>query len=395
MKVFVLINLFCLLGLMAQAAPVDLKVKSNKSIEQRILDLERQQAEFDVWYSDFYLQSKGRVTPFLSEKISIGGFFESAITHLSGPDTIGQTSANTHALGLNITAEFDESIRFSTQFISTLNYTLENPHNNPALALGQRGFGVPNLLAVVAQGYVEYRKNDAFVLQTGLGYVPFGHAFQQREPVLFKRRGGPHMLAAASGNSVGMAFPLWMGLHLQGIFPTEVGFLGYNLYSFSPSTNPKTLGGGSRFSWSNSKNVTAGISIQTGENIGNSFYSYGTDININLDRMGLVIEYARSVVSDSSKPLVSYYAEPYVNLADGVWLVYLSADYIDNPNHVVGAVNDAYEKWQLGAGLNWLPIPNARFRLGVFNNDYIGDTDSIGGQRRDYVNVDFSVGLAF
>jgi hypothetical protein len=390
----IFVNLFFLLNTLSVAAPAPPPAIA-KTIEQRLHELEIQKAQFDQWYSDFYFQSKGRITPFLGEKISFGGFFETGITHLSGPDTPGQTSANSNVLGINIAADFNERMRFVSQFLSGFSYVFQNPNNNPNLTPSQRQFAEPSIASLVAQAFVEYRKSEAFSIQSGLGYVPFGHAFQQREPVLFKRRSGPQLVSAADSNSVGIAFPLWMGLHALGNFSLNTGRIGYNLYTFSPSTNSKTLGGGSRFWWSNSKNVTAGVSLQSGEDLNHSYYSYGADVDVKIKNFGFLLEYGKSVWSGSAKPLVSYYFEPYYDLYEGEWLVYAAADYIDHPNHSLGAVVDAYEKWQLGFGLNWLPIPNARFRFGIINNDYINETDSIAGQRRDYYSIDLSVGLAY
>src|SRR5688572_29309094 len=95
------------------SAPV--KTSTSKSTEQKLKDLERRMRDFEEWYSEYYVQSKNRVSPFLGEKITIGGFFETALTHLGGPDTQSQNSANSFLLGINLTAEFDENTRFVTQ----------------------------------------------------------------------------------------------------------------------------------------------------------------------------------------------------------------------------------------------------------------------------------------
>ena len=366
-----------------------------KNIEKRLLELENQQREFEQWYSEYYLQSKNRVSPFLGEKISIGGFFETSMTHNEGPDTESQTVADSHALGINIAADFNDRLRFVSQYLAVLSYSFLNPNNNPGLTQPERTFGSVSFLSLVAQAYIEYRQNEAFNLQMGLGYAPFGVAFQQREPVLFKRFNGPQMLSAASAKSVGLAFPLWMGLHLQGIFPMQNGRSGYDLYTFSPSTDPEGLGGGSRLWWSNSQNFTIGVSAQTAEQLDSSYYSYGTDVNLEFEKWGLVSEYAKSVTSGDAPDIESYYVEPYINLVQGQWLIYAVADYINNQGNAVGAVADPYEVWEFGGGVNWLPIPNARFRLGALTHDYQKNTDTINGQRRDYFSIDFSMGAAF
>lgn len=394
MKILVILILCFSFVNWAMAAP-DAKVVKTKSIEQRLLELERQQREFNQWYSEYYIQSKDRISPFLGEKISIGGFFETGVTYVEGPDTSAQTSANSHALGINIAAEFNERIRFVAQYLTGLAYTFQNPNNNPGLTPTQRQFGVPSIASLVAQAYVEIRQSEAFIIQTGLGYVPFGQAFQQREPVLFKRRNGPLMVSAGDAADVGLAFPLWMGVHVLGSFNLNTGRAGYDIYTFTPSTNPKTMGSGTRLWWTDSQYVTMGVSLQGAEQATNSYYSYGADVDVKLNSFGVVAEYARHVLSGGLPASSSYYVEPYFRFYDEKWLVYGVADYINNRSHTVGAVADPYEKRAFGGGLNWLPIPTARFRLGFLSHDYIEDTDTIAGQRRDYTSLDFSTGLAF
>lgn len=87
---------------------------------------------------------------------------------MGGPDFSSQTSANTNILGINLAAEFNERIRFVTQYITVLGYTLTNPNNNPGLAPTERQFGTPTFGSLVAQAYVEYRKSELLVFQTGI-----------------------------------------------------------------------------------------------------------------------------------------------------------------------------------------------------------------------------------
>jgi hypothetical protein len=379
-------------------ATTTMSAGSGKTTEQRLRDLEERQHEFEQWYTDFYLQSKDRVTPFLGEKISLGGFFETGVSYYEGNDMPSQISANTQLLGINLAAEFNEKIRFVSQFLIATVYSLQNPNNNPLLTAPnppQRQFGQAVIASLVAHAYVEYRQSEAATFQSGIGYVPFGSAFQEREPVLFKRRSGPQMLGAGDASLVGIAFPLWMGVHMYGAVPFKKGRVGYDLYTFSPSTNAKSVGGGTRFWWSDSQIITLGASAQTADQgARGTFYSYGTDATLNLSMGGLIAEYAKSVTS-GLKAIESYYIEPYYNFEDGEWVVFLAADYINNPVRTVGTVPDPYEVWRYGGGVNWLPIPNTRFRLSYLANDYLNSTDEIAGQGRDYYTVDFSVGVAF
>ena len=366
-----------------------------KSIEERLSELEHQQRENENWYNNYYVLSKNRMTPFLGEKISFGGFFETTMTHMSGPDTLSQTSADSNALGINLAADFDDRFRLVTQYINVFNYIMQNPHNNPALTPSQRQFGSYFFGTYVAHAYLEYRHSDALVIQTGLGYVPFGAAFEQREPFLFKYRQGPQMLGSSENSSVGVAFPLWMGLHLSGTFDLENSRYGYNVYTFSPSSNTKTLGAGGRIWWTNSNNLKLGTSIQTGEQAANYYYSYGIDANYKVQHFEFNTEYARNVASGGVASIESYYFEPSYAVGDGEWIVYAIFDYLKNPLHTDGATADSYEKWITGTGVNWLPIANVRLRLGILQHDYVGATETLAGQRRDYFTIDFSAGIAF
>ncbi len=374
------------------AAPAS---KAPKSAEQRLLEVERRLRELDEWYNEYYLQSKNRVSPFLGEKISFGGFFETAITHIGGPDMETQSSINSQLLGINLAAEFEDNTRFVTQIINGLSYTLSNANNNPGLTPAKRQFGAFAFGTLVAQAYLELRKSELVVLQMGLGYVPYGISQQQREPVLFRRRSGPQLASTSDGTSIGIAFPLWMGLHLSGSSSMEKGRTGYNLYTFTPTMNSKTIGGGSRLWWSDSQSLTLGLSLQTADQGTRGYWnSYGADIKYEAEKGGLVAEYAKSK-SSGEKDIESYYVEPYWTLKDGEWVIYVAADYINNPNRVVTSVADPYEIWRYGAGVNWLPIPNVRLRAGLLKNDYLNSTDTIAGQERDYYAIDLSAGVAF
>lgn len=371
------------------------------SIEKRIERIERKQRALEQNQSNLYkrfVEGTGVVSTYLSEKVLFGGYFETGITHLYGESMETQTSANSHVLGLNITAEFSEKIRFSSQVLTGLAYSLLNAHNNPNISPAQRKFATPVYGSILAQAYTEYIFDTYLNIQLGLGYVPFGYSFQVREPLLLRRRGGAQMTNAASATTPGIAFPLWMGLHVHGNFIKDHTRWGYNLYTFSPNTNPGTLGLGARL-WSEpSAPLTIGISAQSGQQGSDTYYSYGLDLNLKYRRAGILSEFATvSMISGSSAPQ-SYYIEPYAFIDDGShFLLYLAADYLNSPNSVNSAslIADPFQKWAWGAGINWLPLSFTRVRLGYLMHDYIGQTETINGQARDYSSVDLSVSAAF
>jgi hypothetical protein len=373
----------------AQSTSAD---KRLETIEKKIRDLELRQTGI---YTRV-VEGTGRVVTFLGTTTSFGGFIETALTDLEGDDMEHQVSANSTMLGLNISSKISDELFFSSQVLTGLVYTLQNPHNNPAVTPSERQFDGVFFGSLVAQGYVEYRRSTDFNLQAGMGYVPFGHAMAQREPVLFHRRGGPQMANSSDSNNVGIAFPLWIGLHMHGSTTLDDKACGYNLYTFTPSQNTGTLGGGLRFWWKLSDDLALGVSGQAGKQRDDNSYAHGFDVHWSDGHREVTAEYARNEVVNAPDVL-SYYLEPSVKVADTDWLIYAVADFLDEPGHVSGAarVPDPFQRWAFGGGVNWVPQSRVRFRLGFLSYQYQGETAALGGQARDYQSFDFSVGAAF
>jgi hypothetical protein len=376
------------------------KVDDREEQAKRIQELETKFEELQKRQTDMYrsmLDDSGQVKAFLGRKLSLGGFFEHATTAYTGPDTKPQASAGGNLFGINIAAEFNDQSRFVSQFLTGLSYGVQNTHNDPSVTPSHRQFGTPSIGAIVAQAYSEFEIDPVFKIQVGLGYVPFGHSYQLREPVLFLRRGGPQMITTG-GSTTGLAFPLWMGVHFFGSFPVSGSRAGYNLYTFSPFLSPGTIGEGARVWWEPNDSLTVGVSGQAGKQADDDYYSYGADIAYKFrNASGVILEYARNVFWNGSPSPQSYYVEPYYAAPGGKWIFYVAADYIDFPNYKAsGAASaDPYSKWIYGAGLNWLPLTYTRFRIGLLHHDYTGDTAVKSGQNRDYESLDLSAGIAF
>lgn len=384
------------------ALPVTAQTSSrNPSTQQQIEELRDRLEDLEQRQQDGFLRSTDSshtVRPFLNHVIYLGGYFESGLTSFDGPDTNGQTSANTNTLGINLAADLTSNIRFVSQILTGLNYRLENPHNDPRVSPSSREYGSFIFGAVVAQAYAAYEVSPMLNVQAGLGYVPFGHAFQQREPVLFLRRGGPQMLATSSAESVGIAHPLWMGVHLFGSFEGREMF-GYNLYTHSPLTNTNTLGAGGRLWHRLSETARYGYSIQTGRQDAGNYISQGVDLQLERGALSTTFEFAHNTITDGEEVATSFYVEPSYALAEGEHIAFLVADYVQNHTNSSN-VNDVttpdpYEKWAYGVGWNWLPVPFARYRATLLAHDYIGDSARPNGQDRDYYSFDLSIGVAF
>lgn len=394
--VFSLAFVFLQASASAQAAePV--RNHTDANLEQRVNELEEQLKSINEWYTNYYVLGKGRVSPLLTQSLYLGGYFETAATHLQGPDMKRQTSVNSHTLALNLTAPFNEQMKFVTQLSSRLEVPLANVDNNPNLNPPKRQFAGANYFSVPAHGYFEYALNDYFNVQVGLGFTPFGIMYLNYEPELFRLRGGSQMLAYdfTDGSTIGIASPIWTGLHIYGSF-SEAKNSGYHLYSLTTIHAVDSVGVGARLWYRLMENATIGTSVQTGSLPVGQYLSHGFDIDLRFAQFGVISEYAYSRNSDGVLDNEIYYIEPYMNLTEQ-WVIFLNTEYIDTPartDYFTGIPNPV-KKWRCAAGFNWLPIANARFRVVYLFHDYIDEADSIAGQERDYQAIDLSMAVAF
>lgn len=362
-----------------------------EDLQKRIEDLEKQQEQLLLEASE----PRPMVNSFLNDNLTFGGFFEPGYTTVTGPDTDLQ-SASSNFLGINLAADFQSHFRFVAQFLTAITVNMDNPHNDPRANLvgqeDQREFKNVFFGSSLTQGYIEYIKSRAFNVQMGLGYVPFGYALQQRELVLFIRRGGPQILRTSE-----LVSPLWSGFNIYGSVPWNKKEVGYNLYTFTPS-NRRAPGVGARgWAASEDRKITGGISVQVGKSDIETAEIVGTDIKLDLFPVVIVAEYAQHI-SKEQDPW-SIYVEPSIYILNEELLLYVFGDYANSSLNETGsgsvAISDPYAKWEYGLGLNWLPTSYTRFRLGLTFYDYVGKTSTIMGQNRDYTGIDLSAGIAF
>ncbi len=356
-----------------------------EALTKRIEQLEKQQEDLILSQG----LENNRVSSFLKDNLSLGGFFESGFTTFDGPDTRFQSMYSGSTMGLNLSAEFSDKLRFVNQTITLLQYPLLNPHNNPALTPNSRTYGDPIFLATVTIGYLEMPLSENLVLQTGIGYVPFGYAAQQRETVLFIRRGGPQVLRSAN-----LIQPLWGGVHLSGTFrPTNSGF---NLYTMNPLDDSNTSGIGGRL-WANSADdiFRFGVSTQIMKFGGHTSEIVGADAVYSSERFLVTSEYVNHMTGEGPNPWTAY-IEPAIKLHDGEILLFVFSDYANDPLvEVTAKTYDPMIRWENGLGINWLPTSNTRFRATAAREEYLGSKSTIAGKNRDWWYFDLSAGVAF
>lgn len=374
------------------AVTPDVRGETLEELSKRVKELEQQQAEMLLQQKE----PRPQMSSFLNDNLTFGGFFEPGYTFIAGPDTDAQ-AATANILAFNLSADYQSNFRFSAQTLSVLGVGLQNPHNDPRVAVlsptfpEKRQFATPAFATTLVQGYLEYRKSREFNVQVGLGYVPFGYAFQQRELILFYRRGGPQMVR----NAGSIVSSLWEGVHIHGSFPAAKDRWGYNVYSFSAPEKINTLGAGGRTWWASATEaVVAGISAQTSKGENESYETIGGDIKFEQFPFIVRSEFFQAL-SKGTDPW-SMYVEPAIYVFEEKVLLYVFADFLNNPkNETNNILSDPYQRWEYGGGVNWLPTSYTRFRLGLTYNDYIGNSNSIEGQQRDYWSLDLSAGVAF
>jgi hypothetical protein len=392
---------FFALAIIAIASDSLVQAQDSSNIQQRLDDLEQTQDEiFQQLTSE-----QGKVGTFLDDRLSIGGFFETAVTGIWGNGTRTQFSTTPNNLALDLSAVFSDSFRFNSQTLFTLSYPLDNSDNDPnAASLGlpaSRGFDLLTTAVTVPLAYFEYGSNPEIAVQAGRGFAPFGIAYQLRDLVLFRRRGGPQMIGANAntpGNVV-IASGTWSGVHLGGSFRALKGHLGYDLYTLTPGSSTGTIGGGARAWIDLLPSLTWGVSTQAAKMHGYTFEVIGTDLKLKTGRFGMDMEYAAHYSASGVGVARSYYAEPYYTFLNEKFLIYGAVDYLGNPfGETIGLVStglDPYEKFELGGGVNWLPFSYTRFRLGLLYNDYVGSTANLAGAERNYFSLDLSAGVEF
>lgn len=376
----------------AEAAKVDRLQKEIDALRSEIIEMKATQEEF---YFDAS-ESAGTARSFFSDRLTFGGFFETGLTSIWGPDTTAQTAPASNTFGLNISASFSRDLKFVGQLLTSLAFPLQNPDNDadaPSLGLPiSRRFEGFSAVSLPAQAYVEYAPGDTFYLQGGLGYVPFGYALQQRELVLFVRRGGPQLMRMQE-----LVEPLWAGVNFGGESARRWGRVGFNLYTFPYLEQVRSVGVGGRVYWESlEERVRFGVSAQAGNTRTGGAQTTGSDLRIRLGPFTVLSEYARRF-TDPGDPW-NLYVEPNYTLTPR-FIIYAFADYAENPLNrtVVGAtaLADPWTKFEYGGGLNWLPTPFTRFRVGFFAFDYRGASAEEHGRDRDLRALDFSAGVAF
>ena len=367
-----------------------------ETTDERLERLEKTLAEMT---SKTYSR-QGTLQTYLADSLYFGGFFENSITSVWGPDTPSQVVADSHRLGINMSADLHPRFRLITQTSFGFSYAFRNEHNNPnhgsSLIPLKRSFEDVTFGSLLSQAFGEYDLGSKLKIQMGMGFTAFGRAYQVRDPVLFLKRRGPQIIRTSGVNRVLIADPFWKGVNVLGAFDDKQE-LQYSLYTTSPLDHSGKLGGGARFAWNPSAHMTSGLSAQRGYQMDMSFLSYGADMSWTGERFGIYAEWAqfKSDLGDNE----SYYAQIFLKTLEQSLVFFVDSDYLKNTlgQTTVGsaALNDPYIKWEHTVGVNYYFYPNIKVRLDLIYHDYVGERAILSGQNRDYYSGSLSSGISF
>lgn len=384
MKILLTVSFLFFANAVWSQAQSDIKIKE---LSDRIESLERNQQDLLIQTSE----ENSKVNSFLRSNLALGGFFEPSFTLLQGPDTQFKAASSSNILGLNFAAEYSNRLRFVGQVLTGLSFPLQNAHNDPRdTRTSQRAFGPPSFGALLTQGYLDYDIGNGWNLSGGQGYAPFGNAAQQRELVLFIRRGGPQLLRTTE-----LFSQLWSGFHLHKTIDFGEMRTGFNAYTFTRLENANTPGVGAR-AWLETPGgkIQTGLSYQTAKYSFNMDHIIGYDLRVQTEDILVTAEYAVRFCTERNP--WSVYLEPSLFIFREEVLLYTFVDYANSPvNKTNNTISDPYQKFEYGTGLNWLPTSYTRLRLGTTYHNYIHDSSLIQGKNRDYISVDISAGVAF
>lgn len=333
----------------------------------------------------------------LARSLSLGGFFENSATELWGAATPTQFIADHHRLGINLNAELNDNFRLVTQVAYGFTYSLQNEHNNTAHSSSsiplQREYGSLSSGVLLSQAYAEYSTSNRFRIMSGMGYSPFGYAFQVREPILFMKRRGPQLLRTNGVLGVVIADPFWEGVNF---LYSPSSCWNFNLYSNTGLDHSGRMGGGLRIEYTENQ-LAVGVSGQASGQDDGYYRSVGAHFKFESRRVGFLGEWAKNFTNVGSPD--SFYLQPYLYFYERRWTIFAMADYLRNPlgvtNIGTSSVNDPYIKWEYSLGFVYRVIEPLRLRWEITRHDYVGETAFVNGDDRDYFSTTISTGVSF
>ena len=360
---------------------------TNAQLTARVMDLEDQ-----VFELDDRVGSETIANAFDASNFDIGGFINTAFTHVEGED--GSASAwNRQNFELLIRADLDEhwSAFFAGGFLREGNVGFDDDADGNLNEAGERrnpdfaiesgipgGTRNPQIIA-----WANYKHNDALNLQIGRMITPHGIINIEHFPATLLDQEQPLFLRPFGGQTIFPNFTTGAQAHGKFFFGDDT--LSYNLYSAAAQGSPEELIHGGRLAYDfGEEGITIGLNAAAGdrnETGGGDYELVGADLLYDKGKFLWKNEiFATS--EDDAPGRLGFYTQPAYRFNDQ-WIGFYRYDFLDDGANGTAAVPDnAGDVTEHMIGINFLPKQNVRLRLTGTRREY-ESTGSFGDATAD------------
>ncbi len=297
--------------------------------------------------------SRAVANAFDAERLDIGGFLLSTLTHVDGEDG-SATSFNRQVFELLVRANLsdDFSMFVAQAFIREASPSFIDPEGrrDPDFNLGT---GAPTPIA-----WANYRLSDAFNVRVGRWVTPHGIINIDHFPAILYDTEQPQFLRPFSGQTI---FPNFQtGVQIHGKQFAGFGGRGrfdYNFYVGNFGGNQDNFNAGGRLAYTfGDSGITFGVNGAFGRRseVGDSDYKLvGLDLLYDKGPILWKTEY-HTTDEDLGLNRTAFYTQPLWRI-DNRWAAFYRYDFLDDGTVFGDRTEHAF-------GLTYNPIPNVRVR---------------------------------
>lgn len=371
----------------AQIKPAAGGNSTNAELEERIEEIE--DTVYDI---DEKVGSKTLAKAFDASRFDIGGFVNTAFTHVRGED--GSASAwNRQNFELLIRADLNDqwSAFFAGGWLREGNVSFDDDGDGILNEAGERRnpdfslqSGVPGGTAnpqIIA--WANYKHNDALNLKIGRMITPHGIINIEHFPNVLLDQEQPLFLRPFGGQTI---FPNFTtGAQIHGQFFNGDDTITYNAYSAAAQGAPEELIHGGRVSYNfGNAGLTFGLNAATGsrsEGADSDYTLVGADLLF--DKGPILWKNEIFATDEENAPgRLGFYTQPAYEINDQ-WTAFYRYDFLDDGANGTAAIPDnAGDVTEHMFGVNFLPVPNVRTRLTATRREF-NSTGNIGSAEAD------------
>ncbi|WP_262695970.1 OprO/OprP family phosphate-selective porin [Kordiimonas aquimaris] len=297
--------------------------------------------------------SRAVANVFDAERLDIGGFLLSTLTHVNGEDG-STTSFNRQVFELLINGKLSDDFTFfvAQAFTREASPIFTDPagRRSPDFNLGT---GSPTPIA-----WANYRLNDAFNVRVGKWVAPHGIINIEHFPAILLDTEQPQFLRPFGGQTIFANFQTGVQVHgRQFLGASGENELNYAFYvgNFGGNQDNFNVGGRVGYTFGQS-GVTVGLNGAFGRRaeVGDSEYRlFGADLLYDKGPILWKTEFFKTD-EDLGEDRLAFYSQPAWRINDK-WTAFYRYDYLDD-----GTIRGDRREHAFGLAFN--PIPNVRIR---------------------------------